>query len=198
MARKKRPSQKELFSKIQKEVDGQKKEAEENLPAIARDSGGSIDKLPVKTKAFSKWLTDHQSTNPFIGKHVTAAPEFNVEQKDIEEVEEIEATPEMLKGFENLTFNPEDDGGLQEEDLGEAPKVNNDSDKKFIDITITENSTKRLSDKSNEEIKEYALNTMRSYHNNEDYETKIEMNSVIENTKVLLLESTPKKKKYLR
>lgn len=198
MARKNRPSQKEYFSKIQDEVDTQKKEAEEKLPAIARDSGGSIDKLPVKTKAFTKWLADHQSSNPFIGKHVTAAPEFNVEQKDIKEAEEVEATPEMLKSFENSEFNPDADDGLQEEDLGKAPKVHNNSDKKFIDITITENATKRLSGKTDDEIKEYAINTMRSYHEDENYETQIEMNSVIEHAKILLLESEPKKKKYLR
>jgi len=197
MARKIRESRKEQFAKIQEEVDVQKKEAEAQLPAITRDSGGSIDKLPTKTKAFNKWLTAHQDANPFIGKHVTSAPEFNVEQHEIEN-EEVDATPEMLKSMEDSEYNPDATGGLQEEDLGEAPKIDKGSDKKFMDITITENATRRLIGKSNEEIQDYAINTMKSYHEDSDYAPEIELDSVIENAKILILEAGPQKKKYLR
>jgi hypothetical protein len=197
MARKQRPSRKEQFDKIRESVDKQRQEAEDKLPAIAKDSGGSIDKLPVKTKAFNKWLTEHQDANPFIGKHVTSAPEYNVSQNELEQ-EEVEATPELLKSFETTAFNPESDDGLVEEDLGEAPKVNNESDKKFIDITITENATRRLSDKTNEEIQEHAINSMRSYHDDSEYTPEVNLEPIIEHAKVLLLESGNTKKKYLR
>lgn len=196
MARKMRKSQKENFAKIKEVVDTQKSEFEAKLPAIARDSGGSLDKLPVKTKAFQQWLTEHQYSNPFIGKHVTSAPEYGTKQKDLES-EVVEVTPELLKSMEYAEFDSTSDDGLKEEDLGEAPKVNDDVDKKFIDITITENATRRLSERTNEEIEEHAINTMRSYHDNPDYETRIELNSVIDNAKSILLESGLKNKKYL-
>lgn len=191
-----RESRREQFAKIQEVVDKQKDDIEAKLPAITRDSGGSLDKLPVKTKAFQKWLTEHQEANPFIGKHVTSAPEYNTEQKELGS-EEVEATPELLNSIQDSEFNPSADGGLQEEDLGVAPKVTNDSDKKFMDITITENATRRLSGRSNEEIREHATNTMRSYHNNPEYKSEIELNTVIENTKIILLTSGEKVKKYL-
>lgn len=197
MARKRRESQKENFVKIKEEVERQKAEAEAKLPSIARDSGGSIDKLPVKTKAFQNWLASQQEMNPFIGKHVTAAPEFNVEQKKLDEqVEDV--NPETLNQFDDSEYNPNAEGGLQEEDLGESPKLNTGAEKKFIDITITENATRRLSERTNEEIQEYAVNTMRSYHDDPNYEPEIELNSVIENAKILLLESGQKQKKFLR
>lgn len=197
MARKKRPSRKEQFTKIRESVDKQRQEAEEKLPAIVKDSGGSIDKLPVKTKAFSKWLSEHQDANPFIGKHVTSASEYNVSQTELDKVE-VEATPELLKSLENTKFNPESNDGLTEEYLGEAPKVHNDSDKKFIDITLIENATRRLSGKPNEEIKEHAINSMRSYHDNSDYTPEVNLEPIIEHTKVLLLEKGNINKKYLR
>lgn len=197
MARKKRASQKEKFLKIQAEVEKQKEEAENNLPSITRESGGSIDKLPVQTKAFNNWLTEHQNINPFIGKHVTSAPEYNTEQKELDS-EEFEATDDMLKGFEYTTYDPNDESGLQEEDLSNAPKVERDSHTKFIDINIIENETRLLAGKPNEEIESHVINKMKSYHDDENYQTEIEVNRIIEHTKTLMIGSDYKKPKYLK
>lgn len=197
MARKKRPSQKEKFIKAHTEIEKQKEDAEKNLPSITRDSGGSIDKLPVQTKAFNNWLTEHQNINPFIGKHVTSAPEFNTEQKELDS-EEIEATDEMIKDFQDSEYNPNAEGGLQEEDLSNAPKVDRDSHTKFIDINIIENETRLLPGKTTEEIESHVIEKMKSYHDDENYESDIKIEEVIEHTKTLMIGSDYKKPKFLK
>jgi len=197
MARKKRASQKEKFLKIQDEVKKQKDESQKNLPSITRDSGGSIDKLPVQTKAFNNWLTEHQNINPFIGKHVTSAPEYNTDQRELDS-EEVEATDDMLKGFDSTAYNPNDKDGLHEEDLSNAPKINRESHTKFIDINIIENETRLLTSKTNEEIESLVIDKMKSYHDDENYETEIEINKIIEHTKILMIGSDYKKTKYLK
>ncbi len=188
--RRKRASRKEELLQIKKDIEEQKNELDSKLPSIIRDTGGSIDKLPVKSKEFNKWLTSHQELNPFIGKHVTSAPEFNVNSKDMgHKLEDID--DEGLKSIRNEYNN------ITEEDLGESHKSNDDFDKKFIDINIIEKATRILSHKSIDDIKTLANDMMVIHHGQDDYKTEIEMDSVIENAKVLSLTSNKKNNKFL-
>lgn len=163
---------------------------------IGYEAGGSINNLPVNTPEFKNWLELHRERNPFIGKHVTAAPEYNVEQMDLgtSSDEDNKANEELLQKINDnvIAFN------IDEEEVGVAPKVDEGKDKMFIDMLLVENAAKRLVNKSTEEIQEHAVSMMRSYHNDPNYNTGLDLGAVVEQSKVLAIANKTNDKKYLR
>jgi hypothetical protein len=193
--RKKTVSKREEYQKLKETVAKQEQEVQ-SANMIVYEAGGSINNLPVNTPAFNKWLDVHREKNPFIGKHVTAATEYNVEQMDLGAITDKEGVEneEMLEKIKNdvPAFS------LDEEELGEAPKVDQGQDKLFIDMLLVENSAKRLVNKSTDEIKEHAVSMMRSYHSDPNYNTGLDLEAVVEQSKVLAIANKTNDKKLLR
>ena len=84
------------------------------------------------------------------------------------------------------------------ENICEAPKLNQNQDKKFIDMLLVESSAKKLVSKSNEEIKDYSIQLMKSYHDDSNYNTSIDLDMVVEQSKVLAIESKKDEKKLIK
>lgn len=160
-----------------------------NLVAYA---GGSINNLPVKSKAFNTWLDAHRSNNPFIGKHVTAAPEEYTEEVRLDDDETL--SPEEAEAFlnnENIglqEFDPNSKFGAEAEELGEALIGDDKHDARFIDITIAENITNKLLGQPIDEIEKEANKAMQSYHGDVHYTTEIDVSKIIETSTVRLIE----------
>lgn len=173
----------------------------DSMPDIVQSTGGSINNLPVKTKEFDSWLAIHQNKNPFIGKHVTSAPEYNVSQTDLgsavaDKPNEKDSNAILFEKIKNHipAFNVE----IDIENICEAPKLNQNQDKKFIDMLLVESSAKKLVSKSNEEIKDYSIQLMKSYHDDSNYNTSIDLDMVVEQSKVLAIESKKDEKKLIK
>ena len=208
MARKKVISKKDSYQKIKEAVSKQNKQITDSITgtALAERAGGSINNLPVKTKEFKGWLEAHQSTNPFIGKHVTAAPEYFTEEKKIsEDIVDANDCNLNINGVNvnplsdnNVKFDPSDDSGPKVEDLGGALKGDDKHDKKFIDISIIENTTKRLLTSESSDIIDEAKNALKSYHSDPQYDTEMNIEKIIEEHKVMLLTNQNNDKKLLK
>jgi hypothetical protein len=155
-------------------------------------AGGSINNLPVKSKAFNTWLDAHRSNNPFIGKHVTAAPEEYTEEVRLNDDETL--SPEETEAFLNnddiglQTFDPNSKFGGEAEELGEALIGDDKHDVRFIDITIAENITNKLLGRPIEEIEKEATKAMQSYYGDAHYTTDIDVSKIIETSTVRLIE----------
>ena len=191
-------SKRDEYQKLKETVI--KQESEERVAnMVVYESGGSIDNLPVNTPEFHNWLELHRNKNPFIGKHVTAAAEYNVQQTDLTNSVEIpdEVNAELFDKI-NKEIPVYD---LDEEELGVAPKVDKGQDKLFIDMLLIENSAKRLSGKTSDEIKEHAISMMRSYHDDTNYNSGLDVDAVVEQSKVLAIanaKNSQNDKKLLR
>ncbi len=186
------------YIKVKQSHDKMVAELNDSMPNIVQDSGGSINNLPVKTPEFQAWLELHRSANPFIGRHVTAAPEYNVSQTDLGSITDNKESDhdELLHKIENhISIS-----GLEESLIDDtpAPKPNMNQDKKFIDILLVESAAKALINKSNEEIKSHSLNLMKSYHNANDYATEIDLDMIVERSKLLAIESKKVEKKAIK
>lgn len=193
-------SKKNTYETIQNVLKKERGEDNITTTALVERAGGSISNLPVQTEEFKQWLQTHQSTNPFIGKHVSAAPEYFVEEKKLnEEVVNInQVDPSVLNApSSNDAYNPDADTSEMVDETREALK-NDTHDKKFIDIAIIENVTKLMLTAPLDKIKEHAEEAMRVYHKKDDYATEIVMDDVIENSKVLFIEQQVSKPKLLQ
>ena len=168
----------EDFSKLKNVVDVDSKKAQEALPPIVKDTGGSIGNLPIKTEAFKKWLGEvRENINPLIGKsYLTAAPEYSSEDKMVGETKVLDISELGKLAKENY-----------EEELPESPKDNSDTEEKFIDINIIENAVREALGKSEDEIENLAMKKMREYHEDKKYETSLDIGKVIFNYKQNLI-----------
>lgn len=192
-------SKKDRYNDIQNVLKQERGEENITTTALVERAGGSISNLPVQTKEFKQWLQTHQAVNPFIGKHVEAAPEYFVEEKKLnEEVLNItQVDPSVLNTPTSTdAYNPDLDNSELVDDSMEALK-NNDHDKKFIDIAIIENVTKLMLTSSSEQIKTHAEEALRVYHKDDAYATKISMDNIIENSKILFIEQQKESTKLL-
>lgn len=208
---------KEDVKKIKDSIAEERKEVVDSLPPMVKDTGGSIAALNSnKSLYFKKWVTDLQKKNICIGKsYLTAAEEYNTESKMVGEPEMGEMTPEMLatlnNGAEEYKSNIEnpdtsdigaflkDKDAIEEEvehDEAESLKeAGAEAEIGFIDITIVENLTKELQDQMDEDIESAAREKLKEYHQNPEYEPKIDIPSVIENYKdVMIAQENPHKK----
>jgi len=198
MPRRKFTRNKEDLKKVKEVIDKQHQEVEEARPPIVRDTGGSIANLKNKSRYFKKWVLNLQEkVNPLIGKHVESAPEYTVNplmlDQDVEDMSD-----EMAKVLEKgaAEFNPDDDTfEADSEEVQESIKKDDDKSEKFIDISIVENITRKMSTDEDEKIEEVCDEHLKSYHNDSKYETKIPVKSVIENyRKILVLENKQSEK----
>jgi hypothetical protein len=194
MARKKVIKKGEAFASINKEIEIERQSVQTDVDKfdIVEHAGGSINNLPVKTKEFGSWLDAHRANNPFIGKHVTAAPEEYTEEVKLNDDEVLdEAAASEFMNQANLgaaDFNPNSSYGDEVEDYGEALKGDNEHDKKFIDLSIIENMTKRYLSLPESKIVDEANRAMKAYHGDNSYETSINISNIIEESKVLFIE----------
>lgn len=218
MPREKRP--REEVKKLKESVVEKHKKESASLPPIVRDTGGSIAALNGnKSLFFKKWVRDLQTRkNPLIGKdYIMAAEEYNTEAKMVGDPEIEELSPEMdstlKKGAEEYKSNivePNKDAvadflkdkeavGEETSDIElESFKEHGDeAECNFIDISIVENLTKELQDQIDEDIEKEAREKLKEYHQDDDYEPEIDIPSVIENYKFLLIAQNSPDKKLL-
>ena len=199
MAREKRS--RDDVKDIKNTVVEERKKETDAIPPMVRDTGGSIGALDGnKSLYFKKWLVNLQERkNPLIGKkYITAAEEYNTESKLIGEasVENLsDAMKNTLdKGAEKYNKDssniPDDDntGSLNEDDnTGSLKNSVDESERNFIDITIVENLTKELQGQIDEDIEKESRARLKEYHQNNNYEPEIDIPSVIENFKFVLI-----------
>lgn len=194
MTRKKVINKREAFATINKEIEHERQTIQSDIDSfdIVEHAGGSINNLIVKTPEFGTWLAAHRANNPFIGKHVTAAPEEYTEEIKLNDDEVLDeaATQEFLtqanKGIED--FDPNSTFGGKVEDHGEALKGDGNHDKKFIDLSIIENITKNYLALPEAEIEIEANRAIQAYHGDNSYETSINVSNIIEESKILFIE----------
>jgi hypothetical protein len=198
---------KEDIEKIKAVLDKQNKDAEEALPPITRDTGGSIGNLPIKTKAFKNWLDNiRENINPLIGKkYLTAAPEFSTGDKLMDDMEVSDLSGSMDDALTNQAkdFNGDDlesfyifnDNNDTDPDAPPqvAPKDDMGSEEKFIDINIIENAVREafadIDGAFDEEVvQNKAEDKLKDYHEDKEYTTKVNLPNIISNYKQNLIE----------
>jgi len=188
---------KDQVNKIRQSIQDVKDSASEKLPTLTDvgKAGGSIKGVTSKSLYFKRWVNMQQQINPLIGKHITAAPEYSTESVIVDQkVTDLsdDMKENLNKGTES--YNPEADD-TKVEDLGTAPKVDHQKDKKFIDISIIENTTRRMVSHKNQEIEDSCKHQMRSYHDDPNYETEMPVNQIIEEYRSNLIAAEKDKKR---
>lgn len=182
--KRKREDVRKIRDVIKKEDDAR----EAALPPMVRDTGGSISNLKINTPVFQKWVTDLQEkVNPLIGKHVQDAPEYTINPLMLDQ-DVIDLTPDVQETIDIISESPE------AEDLDNSPKKNHEEDKKFIDINIIENETRRMPAMSNEEITKNCEIQLSTYHGDKKYKTKMPIDEIITDYKDLLIAKAEEQK----
>lgn len=162
---------------------------------IVQHAGGSINNLTVKTKEFNTWLDAHRVNNPFIGKHVTYAPEEYT--SEIRLNDDTVLDDESLRIFTEADslgmekFDPNSTFGLQVEEVGDSLKGDNTHESKFIDLSIVENVTKKYLLLSDSDIELESIRIMKQYHSDDAYVSDIDIDSITKETKLTLIEYKP-------
>lgn len=172
--------------------------------SIAESAGGSISASKgalVKSKELDQWLVNLRvdMKNPFIGKsYMVRAAEYETESKtltpgkvtDLDKAleEEIDSGTEAYDP--NTAKSPEaeertsirDDGGITN---------------KLIDHCVVANLTRRLSNRSTDELLALAHDELRNHHDDPEYVTSIDIEKSIEKTRydLLLLDDKSDQKK---
>lgn len=197
MARKKIINNSKLINSIDlinKKIEAERQSSQDEIDSfdIVKHAGGSINNLPVKTKEFGSWLAAHQSTNPFIGKHVTSAPEEYTEAIKLNDDEVLdEADTQEFINQSTLgaaEFDPNSSFGDEADDYKKAFKGDDTHDNKFIDLNIIENMTKKYLSLSGSMIEDKANIAMQTYHDDKFYETPINVSNIIKESKILFIE----------
>jgi len=172
--------------------------APKDLPDIIKKAGGSIAEVKHnRSFALKNWLLAKQESNPLIGKHITSAPEYSTDHVVLDQkVDEL--TPDIQNQINEgaAPYNPDNDT-TEVEDLGEAPKADHGKDKKFIDINIIENTTRRLIGKPDSAIETDCKIQMKAYHDDNQYKSGIDVSSRISNYKEILKIEAEQKKMFL-
>ncbi len=193
-----RRSKKDDFEKIKESIQ---EEVESNRKSIViKNPGGSINNLPVKTPEYKKWLEAKQKKNPLIGtEFVNSAPEYGTEMvmldSGIHEMGEAEFAD--LGNESQREFNTEnvenDKTEIQNVDQGEA-LIEDSTDEMLIDYSIVQNTTKKLLGAPIDDIKKDIEDELKKYHQDKEYQTKIDIESSILQSKQILLENKANKK----
>jgi len=155
--------------------------------ALIERAGGSISNLPVQTKEFNDWIEEQRKLrNPLIGKsYIQSAPEYNAEQTKIGDETELTDgdAAKFVKSEITKAFNVDESQKIMEEN-----SLSSDNhDVKFIDMTIIENSTQKQLSFDKETIINNASDELKKYHNNENYQTDLDTNAIVEQTQQYLL-----------
>ena len=139
----------------------------------------------VESKEFGDWITEQRKINPLIGKsYIEAAHEYHSEQiKMNDESTLINSDAEnFIKHETNKAFDVEESHKIMSD-----VKDGDNHDIKFIDMSIIENTTSKMLSYDKEEIIKVANEELKKYHNDKNYETEIDSNSVINTTQQFLL-----------
>lgn len=159
-------------------------------------AGGSISNLPVNTKEFKTWLGEQQEINPLIGKqYLMSAPEYNTDEVITETKFVSGEERQTILNSQNKEYNPDD---ITNQIMIEMDKsiTEESHDLNFIDMTIIENTVRKIPHATFADIISACESIMRKYHNNESYVTSIPMEDVIHQT--LLLNDIPTDKLFLK
>jgi len=152
---------------------------------LVERAGGSISNLPVQTKEFGDWITEQRKLNPLIGKsYIEAAHEYNSEQFKLGDDTTLTGSDatDFVKHEENKAFDVDESQKIMAEN-----KEGDNHDIKFIDMSIIENTTSKMLSHDKEEIIKVANEQLKKYHNNENYETEIDSDAVVNTTQQFLL-----------
>ena len=186
MQRRKLPNSSEFHNKHLESIgDLGDKNLELSHTELVERAGGSISNLPVQTKEFGDWITEQRKINPLIGKsYIEAAHEYHSEQiKMNDESTLINSDAEnFIKHETNKAFDVEESQKIMSD-----VKDGDNHDIKFIDMSIIENTTSKMLSYDKEEIIKVANEELKKYHNDKNYETEIDSNSVINTTQQFLL-----------
>lgn len=173
------------YKKTMKETPDETLELSHN--ALIERAGGSISNLPVQTKEFNDWIEEQRKLrNPLIGKsYIQSAPEYNAEQTKLgDETELTDAdAAKFVKGEITKAFNVEESQKIMEENALSS----DNHDIKFIDMTIIENSTQKKLSFDKESIVTTAIDELKKYHDDENYQTDMDANAIVEQTQQYLL-----------
>lgn len=167
---------------------------------IREKAGGSISALTVQSEEHRQWLTALQEKNPFIGKnYMMKAEEYETEDKVLSQEEAKQINAEMAKKIDAGTeaYDPNSDYGEVAKDLKEKRDSGN-VQRKMIEHAIASNTTRKLIGKTDSEIAERALDEIRTYYDDGEYQPTIDITKSIEMAKVLLISSSIKKNEQLK
>lgn len=170
-----------------------------NVPSIVDKSYGSIGEVKTKSLYFKLWVKGKHVGNSLIGSgNVQSAPEYStdsvlVDQHVGEMTDDIQQNLEKgASAYDKDNIDTVDTTQL--EDLGISPKLDLGKDKKFIDLSIIENTTKRLIGKTLEEVEENCKLQMKAFHDDPNYETDMNMANIISTYKNKLIATGQDKK----
>jgi hypothetical protein len=188
MQRRKIPNNNDIHQKYKDKLNETPVESLElSHNVLIEHAGGSISNLPIQTKEFNDWIEEQRKLrNPLIGKaYIQAAPEYNSEQTKIGDTSELvnEEADKFIQKAINTAFDVEESQKLMEENASSSDK----HDIKFIDLTIIENSTQKKLAFDKETIITDVTDELKKYHNDENYVTEIDTESVVINTHNYLL-----------
>lgn len=162
--------------------------------SISESAGGSISTSKgalVKSKELDSWLTQVRADmkNPFIGKsYMVRAAEYETDSKIL--------TPGTVKDLDRV-LEDEINAGVEAYDpntanspMAEERKAIRDDGgfgDKLIDHCVVSNLTRRLSNRSTEEIMALANDELKNHHGDPEYVTRIDIEKSIEKTRYDLL-----------
>ena len=195
---------KEDIDDIKEGIEQEQGVLNEINPVVVTETGGSISALSKnKQPEFNTWLTTLQGNNRFIGKdYMQSAEEYNTDSKMVGDAQigslsdsDMETLKSGTGDFNPETtkdsYNPIDNNQTNDEDQKtEQESVNkyaDDAENGFIDITIIENLTKEFNDQLDEDIEKKAEEQLKVYHNDNTYKSPVDIPTVIENYKNLLI-----------
>jgi hypothetical protein len=172
--------------------------------SISESAGGSISASKgalVQSKDLDQWLTQIRADmkNPFVGKsYMVRASEYETESKIIHpgKVKELdkELESEINAGAE--AYDPNTAKSPVAEDRKSIRDDGNFSTK-LIDHCVVTNLTRRLINRSTDELLELAQDELRNHHGDSEYITPIDIEKSIEKTRydMLLLDDKSETKK---
>lgn len=188
MQRRKLINNKEIHLKYTEDL---KKESGETLElshnALIERAGGSISNLPVQTKEFNDWIEEQRKIrNPLIGKsYITSASEYNSEQFKLDDQTELH-NDEAIQ-FVNNESEKASNVDESQKILTETESSTDTHDIKFIDMAIIENSVQKKLSCDKDVITSTAIDDLKKYHNDDNYETELDTNAIVEQTHQFLL-----------
>lgn len=188
MQRRKLINNKEIHLKYTEDL---KKESGETLElshnTLIERAGGSISNLPVQTKEFNDWIEEQRKIrNPLIGKsYITSASEYNSEQFKLDDQTELH-NDEAIQ-FVNNESEKASNVDESQKILTETESSTDTHDIKFIDMAIIENSVQKKLSCDKDVITSTAIDDLKKYHNDDNYETELDTNAIVEQTHQFLL-----------
>ena len=172
--------------------------------SISESAGGSISASKgalVQSKDLDKWLTQVRADmkNPFIGKsYMVRASEYETDSKVINpgKIKELDKELESEINAGTEAYDPNTANSPEAEDR-KSIRDDGGFSNKLIDHCVVTNLTRRLSNRSTDELLALAHDELRNHHGDSEYVTSIDIEKSIEKTRydMMLIDDNSEKKK---